>query len=58
MLNPDKIKLRMQKVPFIGHVATDKGLCVDPHKAKAITDMPDVAEFDNISANSYHTWQT
>ena len=40
MLNPDKIKLRMQKVPFIGHVATDKGLCVDPHKVKAIADMP------------------
>ena len=30
----------MQKVPFIGHVATDKGLCVDPHKVKAIADMP------------------
>ena len=39
-LNPDKIKLRMQKVPFIGHVATDKGLCVDPHKVQAITEMP------------------
>ena len=39
-LNPDKIKLGMQKVPFIGHVATDKGLCVDPHKVKAIVDMP------------------
>ena len=30
----------MQKVLFIGHVATDKGLCVDPHKLQAITDMP------------------
>ena len=39
-LNPDKIKLRMQKVPFIGHVATDKGLYVDPHKVQAITEMP------------------
>ena len=39
-LNPDKIKLLIQKVPFIGHVATDRGLCVDPHKVQAITDMP------------------
>ena len=30
----------MQKVPFIGHGATDEGLCVDPHKVKAVADMP------------------
>ena len=28
-LNPDKIKL---KIPFIGHIATSEGLCVDPSK--------------------------
>ena len=26
----DKWKLRMHKVPFIGHRAADQGLCVDP----------------------------
>ena len=39
-LNADKLKLRMREVPFIGHVATDQGLCVDPAKVRAITDMP------------------
>ena len=29
----------MQKVCFIGHVVTDRGLCMDPLKAQAITDM-------------------
>ena len=31
-MNADKVKLRMTEVPFIGHVATDKGLCADPTK--------------------------
>ena len=39
-LNPDKIKLRMKEVPFIGHVATSEGLCVDPSKVAAIMEMP------------------
>lgn len=30
----------MHKVPFIGHVATDNGLCVDPAKVQAINEMP------------------
>ena len=39
-LNAEKLKLRMREVPFIGQVATDRGLCVDPSKVRAITDMP------------------
>lgn len=39
-LNPDKIKLRMKEVPFIGHVATSEGLRVDPSKVAAIMEMP------------------
>ena len=39
-LNPDKIKLRLSEVPFIGHRATSEGLCVDPAKVQAIKDMP------------------
>ena len=39
-LNVKKLKLRLQEVPFIGHVATSEGLRVDPHKVKAIQEMP------------------
>ena len=39
-LNTDKIKFRQQEVPFIGHFATSKGLCVDPSKVQAIMEMP------------------
>ena len=39
-LNTDKLNLRMTEVPFIGHMATDKGLGIDPAKVWAIRDMP------------------
>ena len=39
-LNPEKVQLRLHKVPFIGHIATDRGLCADPDKVRAITEMP------------------
>ena len=39
-LNSNKVSLRRKEVPFIGHVATDKGLCVDPAKVRAIAEMP------------------
>ena len=35
-LNSDKVKLRSSEVPFIGHVATDRGLCVDNVLAKDV----------------------
>ena len=39
-LNSNKVKLRSSEVPFIGHVATNQELCVDPTKVQAITEMP------------------
>ena len=39
-LNSNKVQLRRQEVPFIGHVAMDKGLRADPTKMDAITRMP------------------
>ena len=39
-LNADKIKLRLSKVPFMGHVATAEGQCADLAKVQAITEMP------------------
>ena len=47
-LNIEKVKL----APSIGHIATDKGLCVDPRKVQAIIEMPrltDVARHDTVS---------
>ena len=35
-LNADKLRLQMHEVPFIGHMATDHGLCVDPAEVQAI----------------------
>ena len=39
-LNMDKLHLRHTEVPFIGHVATDQGLRIDPAKVRAIIEMP------------------
>ena len=39
-LNTKKLNLRLTEVPFIGHIATDKGLRVDPPKVRAISEMP------------------
>ena len=39
-LNPNKQQLWKKEVPFIGHIATNEGLCVDPAKVKAIKEMP------------------
>jgi len=43
-LNTDKLNLWMTEVQFIKHIATDKGLCVDPAKVWAISEMPN--QFD------------
>lgn len=40
VLNTDKFTLRQKEVPFIGHIATDEGLRVDPAKVRAIVEMP------------------
>ena len=39
-LNKEKMKLRRNEVPYIGHVFTDKGLKPDPGKIQAIWEMP------------------
>ena len=38
-LNEEKFKLRQSGLLFIGHVATDKGLRVEPAKVPAIVEM-------------------
>ena len=39
-LNPQKIKLRLSQVPFMGHILTGNGIVPDPDKVRAIRDMP------------------
>ena len=39
-LNPDKVKFKQDTVPFIGHLATKEGLCVDPEKVRVVLEMP------------------
>ena len=39
ILNNEKLQLREAKVPFIGHIASDQGLLVDPEKTRAIAEM-------------------
>ena len=39
-LNPKKLQLIKQEVPYIGHVLTPDGLKPDPSKVKAIVAMP------------------
>lgn len=58
----EKMKLRRNEVPYIGHVLTDKGLKPDPGKIQAMLEMPkptDVAGVQRLmglsttSANSF-----
>ena len=39
-LNPQKVKLRLSELPFIGHLLTADGIVTDPNKVLAIKDMP------------------
>ena len=39
-LNREKLKLRQPQVLFIGHMATDQGMRIDPAKVRAIVEMP------------------
>ena len=39
-LNADKLKLKITQVPYIGHLLTREGLCVDPNKVEVIEKMP------------------
>lgn len=39
-LTREKLKLRQPQVLFVGHMATDQGLRIDPAKVRAIVEMP------------------
>ena len=39
-LNPKKCKFRVTRVPYVGHILTDKGVLPDPDKVRAIDELP------------------
>ena len=39
-LHPGKLKYRLQEVPYVGHLLSDKELKVHPSKVAAVVDMP------------------
>ena len=45
----------MEKVPFIGHIATADGFCVDPDKILAVTEMPPPTDVDAVQRLLGHT---
>ena len=47
-LNPDKVKLRLNSVPFIGPLLTDEGLAPDPNKVSAIINMPTLTNIRSL----------
>ena len=38
--NPKKVQFKLQKIAFMGHVISERGIEPDPSKVKAITGMP------------------
>ena len=46
--NPDKIKLRVPEVSYVGHLLTAQGLKPDPAKVKAISDMPPPTDKEGV----------
>ena len=47
-LNPKTLQLRKQGVPYIVHLLTQDGLKPDPHKVKAILEMPTPTEKQSL----------
>ena len=39
-LNPEKFKLKLSEVPYMGHLLTSNGLKPDPEKVRAVKEMP------------------
>ena len=46
--NPQKVKLRVQQVTYVGHVFTSEGLKPDPEKVRAIQDMPPPSDKNGV----------
>ncbi|PIK62480.1 hypothetical protein BSL78_00577 [Apostichopus japonicus] len=47
-LNPKKLKLKLNRVPFIGHLITDEGLKPDSNKVRSVMEMPDPTDVKGV----------
>lgn len=47
-MKPSKLKLRCNEIQFHGHLLTSEGLKIDPDKVKAIIEMPQPRNADDI----------
>ena len=47
-LNPEKVKLRLKQVPFMGHLLSSQGLIPDPAKVDAIVNMPTPSDVKSL----------
>ena len=47
-LNKKKLRLRINKVTFMGHVFTNNGLKIDPEKARAVLEMSRPVDAEGI----------
>ena len=56
-LTKDKRKLRLDQVPYIGHLQTSKDLKPEPEKVKAIMEMPMQALNDVAGVEDCLAWQ-
>ena len=48
VLSPEKMKLRLKEVPYMGHLLTSAGLKPDPAKVEAITKMPKPQDIEGV----------
>ena len=48
VLSPEKMKLRLKEVPYMGHLLTSTGLKPDPAKVEAITNMPKPQDIEGV----------
>ena len=42
--NPQKVKLRVPEVSYVGHILSSEGLKPDPEKIRAINQMPSLTD--------------
>ena len=42
--NPQKVKLRVPEVSYVGHILSSEGLTPDPEKIRAVNQMPPLTD--------------
>ena len=47
-LNKNKLKLRISKVSFMGHIFSKEGIKIDPDKVKAVLEIPSPEDVEGV----------